>query len=316
MEFDNTLPAAPAASFVKDPSQSCGSKAGKRARAQYEKTGVENGVPNVIAPFPPSRAKVFTGAEEIQRRLEQLRGPDGALHVGRVDTFWANWCSSISPLVKEPPMLLTQGLSQNPHATLVHSKSWLEVLDEHHRHGSNLHEWFKYWRAHVAPLPKEGSAGLGGAGGTGEACEGGFFAWLDGAGGRSCSGPTTVSRARLDAQSVIYLDERQREQYRLTLTGGIITTADGQRLATPPSGSGLEFIFVISVRGVWYGGIKERKRFQHTSFMSGAPVACAGKMRCGRAAGRVSSISPHSGHYRYASVFFLSVSPRSFPFFN
>lgn len=58
----------------------------------------------------------------------------------------------------------------------------------------------------------------------------------------------------------------------------------------------LELIFVTDKEGKMYAGFKEKGMFQHSSFLSGAPVAMAGTLIIGPK-GRLQGVSNLSGHY-------------------
>lgn len=51
-----------------------------------------------------------------------------------------------------------------------------------------------------------------------------------------------------------------------------------------------------------YVGIKQKGRFQHSSFLGGGPITSAGTLVIRE--GKVIDISPHSGHYRVNTKYF------------
>lgn len=58
----------------------------------------------------------------------------------------------------------------------------------------------------------------------------------------------------------------------------------------------------LAVQGNLYVGIKKTGGFQHSSFLSGARVTAAGLIKVNQ--GKLSSLSPLSGHYRAGTMHF------------
>jgi hypothetical protein len=90
---------------------------------------------------------------------------------------------------------------------------------------------------------------------------------------------------------VRYLEPEEAQRFRIRIEGGVWKTASGERLSTGPDG----FIFVLSLHDELYANEKQTEppRFQHTSFLCGAPVKAAGKIVVYD--GRLTMCSPYSG---------------------
>ena len=98
-------------------------------------------------------------------------------------------------------------------------------------------------------------------------------------------------RERLERDVVRYLEPEEAQRFRIRIEGGVWKTASGERLSTGPDG----FIFVLSLHDELYANEKQTEppRFQHTSFLCGAPVKAAGKIVV--CDGRLTMCSPYSG---------------------
>eukprot|EP01043_Picozoa_sp_COSAG02_P003796 COSAG02_NODE_95_length_37416_cov_60.512742_27_plen_521_part_00 len=164
-------------------------------------------------------------------------------------------------------------------AIVLDQKSWLECFDSKHRYGANLRPYYKAWQENGTPGKH-------------------FWDWLD-------SEPRPelpeVSRAKLDAEVVTYLDtDEKRAEFRVQIVNGVMLTSDGAVLDTGKSAEGNEWIFVVSAQDeIMYVHRKETKgipRFHHTSFLGAEPVKVAGQLEVIN--GQVISVNLHSGHYR------------------
>jgi len=107
-------------------------------------------------------------------------------------------------------------------------------------------------------------------------------------------------------QKVKYLDEQERQAFKVTVQDGKLLGADGQpfdtRDATVSGEKTGSAIYVMDHDGNLYlsnqAGIAD---FQHTSFLAGQPVAAAGTIRVEN--GEVKEITRSSGHYRPGEEF-------------
>lgn len=174
---------------------------------------------------------------------------------------------------------------------VIECTHWLEVNDKRHRYGSYLRPYYDAWQAMGSPDS--------------------FFSWLDSAAGQAyeltdAGGPRKklVSRVQLERSRVRYCTERERERYRAVIRDGLLFWASDNS----PGGKGYDmrvstgdseserWIFVIDRLGSMYINKKVKGRFHHSSFVSGAPVRCAGRIEV--VDGQVVCIGPYSGHYR------------------
>lgn len=160
--------------------------------------------------------------------------------------------------------------STDPQTLLLMQCHWLEATDEKHRYGNNLVEYYYIWKdsdTHDS-----------------------FFYWLDYGEGKDLS-LDVCPRSDLDMGMIKYLTIIEREQYR-------VAPKDG-KLCYLQSGEAVdgEKIFVMgSHQHELYMGTKVKLRFQHSSFLAGGCVACAGSAVLD--AGEFTGFSGSSGHYR------------------
>jgi uncharacterized Zn-binding protein involved in type VI secretion len=104
----------------------------------------------------------------------------------------------------------------------------------------------------------------------------------------------------LRPRGVTYLDEAGRAAYRLDVVNGQLVDVNGNILSTSGahtahSGAG-QAIVVMDEFGNIYSGSHKVGVFQHSSFLSGGPVAFAGEMSVEN--GVVTLVTNGSGHYR------------------
>lgn len=105
-----------------------------------------------------------------------------------------------------------------------------------------------------------------------------------------------------DGHHVEYLDEAERERYRVVPVRGWLYTTDGIPFDTGAADSGwanadARAIFVMDAYGNLYASnTYQVGRFHHSSFLAGAPVAAAGEITVRK--GRPTFLSNRSGHYR------------------
>ena len=99
---------------------------------------------------------------------------------------------------------------------------------------------------------------------------------------------------------VAYLDEQQRQQYKLTVQDGKIYNAKGELFDTASAATvlgGGKAIFVMDHDGNMYASTSHAVgKFHHSSFLAGQPVAAAGEIEVHN--GVVTVVNRKSGHYR------------------
>jgi hypothetical protein len=99
---------------------------------------------------------------------------------------------------------------------------------------------------------------------------------------------------------VAYLDEQQRQQYKLTVHNGKIYDAKGELFDTASAATvlgGGKAIFVMDHDGNMYASTAHAVgKFHHSSFLAGQPVAAAGEIEVHN--GEVTVVNRKSGHYR------------------
>ena len=99
---------------------------------------------------------------------------------------------------------------------------------------------------------------------------------------------------------VAYLDEQQRQQYKLTVHNGKIYDAKGELFDTASAATvlgGGKAIFVMDHDGNMYASTSHAVgKFHHSSFLAGQPVAAAGEIEVHN--GEVTVVNRKSGHYR------------------
>lgn len=99
---------------------------------------------------------------------------------------------------------------------------------------------------------------------------------------------------------VKYLDEIERLEYKLTIKDGKLYDSSGNlfdTLGTKTIFDKEKAIFVLSPDGSIYASkFHYPKKFHHSSFLSGSPVASAGELKVAK--GVIQEISAKSGHYK------------------
>ncbi|KDO31977.1 hypothetical protein SPRG_03193 [Saprolegnia parasitica CBS 223.65] len=181
---------------------------------------------------------------------------------------------STTELVKKAQQfspVLARGFSTG-NVAIVDKRSWLEVCDRKHRYGANLRAYYKEWKHRDGPKPD-------------------FWEWLS----DESVEVEGVPRAKLEKETVLYYDKTERQKYALDIRYGLLHASRTQALIdTGEEG----WIFVLR-DGVLYGSAKVTKqtpRVHHTSFVGGECVQTAGILVI--AQGVLTTIYPHSGHYR------------------
>jgi hypothetical protein len=101
---------------------------------------------------------------------------------------------------------------------------------------------------------------------------------------------------------VKYLDEHQRQAYKVQIQNGKIYDAQGKPFDTQKANTAFAVnkgraIFIMDHKGNMYVSNEQTAgKFHHSSFLSGAPVAAAGDIRIEN--GEIKTISRKSGHYK------------------
>lgn len=172
------------------------------------------------------------------------------------------------------------------YTALLPCKHQLEIQDEHHRYGTYLLKYYENWVSSNSSQP--------------------FFRWLDHGSGRLINVSTSgkeVLRSMLDRSRVQYCTMKERQQYEVVVRNGFLvwanrggspSTVDFEPVHTVNTQE--RWIFVIDLMGRCFLHTKEKGRFHHSSFVSGAPVQAAGRLRAD--GGKVVEIERYSGHYR------------------
>lgn len=166
-----------------------------------------------------------------------------------------------------------RGLSKDDNAQRLARKHWLEAIDPHHRYGHNLHFYYDVWFKCQSSQP--------------------FFYWLDIGDGKKVN-LDICSRKKLQRQRINYLGPIEREAYEVIVEGGKLVYKQSNNLVHTTDGS--KWIFVLSSSRVLYVGQKEKGKFQHSSFVAGAPTIASGRIVAH--SGVLHVIWPYSGHYR------------------
>eukprot|EP00128_Syssomonas_multiformis_P016107 Colp12_sorted_trinity150504_noHs@30293 len=182
---------------------------------------------------------------------------------------------------------LSRGLCRSDSAHTLFTDSWLEASDAQHRYGHYLSMYHEAWLHSSANQD--------------------FFYWLDSGKGKDLS-LEGCPRELLESSQVTYLNETDRMQYEVVFDGGLLRyKASGELLTTTSKGFSKDesdrWIFVFSPEGKMYVGLKEKGRFHHSSFLSGASVTTAGRLCC--TSGKLLAIAPHSGHYKTSKETFM-----------
>ncbi|KAL2632075.1 hypothetical protein R1flu_016761 [Riccia fluitans] len=166
-----------------------------------------------------------------------------------------------------------KGLVKNKKGRKLVSQHWLEAIDPLHRYGHNLRFYFQAWCQSETNEP--------------------FFHWLDSGEGKDLD-LEECSRETLLNERIRYLSPAEREQYEVIVEHGKLLYKRSREPVNSTKGD--KWIFVMSTSGVLYVGKKERGNLQHSSFLAGAAITSAGRLRVKD--GIIKRIEAHSGHYR------------------
>ncbi|KAI3706511.1 hypothetical protein L6452_24307 [Arctium lappa] len=168
-----------------------------------------------------------------------------------------------------------KGLSHHAKACKLALQHWLEAIDPRHRYGHNLHFYYVKWLQCQSTQP--------------------FFYWLDVGEGREVS-LERCPRPKLQQQCISYLSPIEREAYEATVEDGRFIYKLSQKLLDTRSGpAGTKWIFVLSTSNILYVGMKQKGKFQHSSFLAGGATLAAGRLVV--IDGILKAVWPHSGHY-------------------
>ena len=104
-------------------------------------------------------------------------------------------------------------------------------------------------------------------------------------------------------EKIIYLTDREREQYRVVIDKGIAYRTDSSPYQMHES----KINYVLDSAGnIYFFENEVRKELRHSSILAGAPVAAAGEMTVDKH-GKILSVNRKSGHYKPAQQFFDSM---------
>ncbi|BBN09443.1 hypothetical protein MPTK1_4g19780 [Marchantia polymorpha subsp. ruderalis] len=166
-----------------------------------------------------------------------------------------------------------KGLFKNGKGKELVRQHWLEAIDPQHRYGHNLRFYFEEWRHSKTKEP--------------------FFYWLDSGEGKDLD-LEMCTKATLQNERIRYLSPKEREHYEVVVEEGKLVYKETREPVNTTKGE--KWIFVMSTSGVLYIGKKEKGALQHSSFLAGAAITAAGRLRVKH--GIIKLVEAHSGHYR------------------
>ncbi|KAI3747206.1 hypothetical protein L6452_09657 [Arctium lappa] len=168
-----------------------------------------------------------------------------------------------------------KGLSKNEKARKLALQHWLEAIDPRHRYGHNLQFYYAKWLHCESRQP--------------------FFYWLDIGEGKEVN-LERCPRLKLQQQCIKYLGPIEREAYEVIVEDGKFMYKLSKTVIDTRSGADdAKWIFVLSTSMVLYIGMKQKGKFQHSSFLAGGATISAGRLVI--VDGVLKAIWPHSGHY-------------------
>ncbi|RID74125.1 hypothetical protein BRARA_B01240 [Brassica rapa] len=167
---------------------------------------------------------------------------------------------------------LGKGLLKDDKAQKLALRHWLEAIDPRHRYGHNLHLYYDVWSESESTQP--------------------FFFWLDIGDGKEVN-LTKCPRTLLQRQCITYLGPKERQAYEVVVEGGRLVNRQNKNFIETVEGT--KWIFVLSTARKLYIGQKQKGRFQHSSFLSGAAIIAAGRIVSHD--GVLEAVWPYSGHY-------------------
>ncbi|GAQ86241.1 calmodulin-binding protein-like protein [Klebsormidium nitens] len=165
-----------------------------------------------------------------------------------------------------------KGLGADDKARLLGINHWLEAVDARHRYGHNLQLYYQVWQKSDTDQP--------------------FFYWLDVGEGQHVE-LEECPRKKLQGELIKYLTPVERMAYEVEVVHGKLLN----RLSQEPihTDKDKKWIFVMDAHGKLYISAKQKGRFQHSSFLSGAATKAAGRLQCDH--GTLKLMEAHSGHY-------------------
>ncbi|XP_002531590.2 IQ domain-containing protein IQM6 [Ricinus communis] len=168
-----------------------------------------------------------------------------------------------------------KGLSKDAKARKLALQHWLEAIDPRHRYGHNLQFYYCKWLHCQSTQP--------------------FFYWLDIGEGKEVN-LDRCPRSKLQQQCIKYLGPTERQTYEVVLNDGkFVYKQSGKVLDTTGGPKDAKWIFVLSTSKTLYVGLKNKGRFQHSSFLAGGATLSAGRIVVED--GVLKAVWPHSGHY-------------------
>ncbi|XP_023744984.1 IQ domain-containing protein IQM6 [Lactuca sativa] len=168
-----------------------------------------------------------------------------------------------------------KGLSKNEKARKLALQHWLEAIDPRHRYGHNLQFYYAKWLHCESRQP--------------------FFYWLDIGEGKEVN-LERCSRTKLLQQCIKYLGPTEREAYEVIVEDGKFMYKHNKIIIdTTGESDDVKWIFVLSTSMVLYIGMKQKGKFQHSSFLAGGATISAGRVVIKD--GVLKAVWPHSGHY-------------------
>lgn len=198
-------------------------------------------------------------------------------------------CSSVSFFEEEKPETAVsrwsrartraakvgKGLSKNEKARKLALQHWLEAIDPRHRYGHNLQFYYAKWLHCESRQP--------------------FFYWLDIGEGKEVN-LERCPRTKLLQQCIKYLGPAEREAYEVIVEDGkFMYKLNNTVIDTTGGPDDVKWIFVLSTSMVLYIGMKQKGKFQHSSFLAGGATISAGRLVI--IDGVLKAVWPHSGHY-------------------
>ncbi|ESQ42709.1 hypothetical protein EUTSA_v10015693mg [Eutrema salsugineum] len=206
-------------------------------------------------------------AEELWWKELELAASEPNRTNEKPETAVSRWARAGTKAAK-----VGKGLLKDDKAQKLALRHWLEAIDPRHRYGHNLHLYYDIWSESASTQP--------------------FFFWLDIGDGKEVN-LTKCPRTLLQRQCITYLGPKERQAYEVVVEGGKLVNRQNKNLVETIEGT--KWIFVLSTTRKFYIGQKEKGRFQHSSFLSGAAITAAGRIVSH--GGVVEAVWPYSGHY-------------------
>lgn len=218
--------------------------------------------------------------EQLKKRVSTLIAQKiTGQHLGHGHQGWAKVQAAVRPLV--------QGVSGSAGQTrrLLHNHYWHEVILKDHfllsRVTPDARDPMAEWEASSSPLN--------------------FIDWV-----RETYIPELIEKRKGRdilwqlRSGVEYLNDAQREDYKITIREGVIYNSRNEKfhtgmMQTHVSGKGWA-IFIMAPDNNIYSHSHKVGAFHHSSFLSGGAIQAAGEIAVDN--GRIVAINNKSGHYR------------------